>query len=365
MNLPPSQSDRGHERDERITLFPSFGYYDRRREGWRAVVQGRVYDLSRIPISTRILLKGLKRALKATDAELAGDLFRQRIQGFTAKPIRGRRIRVELSGHLFTLRRKSKRNGAFLSIVKIPNQLLPQEIESDTSPTHSLPIRLYGGDRKSELNGNEALTASTIYLIPRRGVSVISDIDDTIKATDVSSRHSMLANTFLKPFTAIEGMSDLYRQWQAAGAVFHYVSSSPWQLFQPLSDLCQLSQFPAGSMHLRYFRIRDEMFKRWRPSRRKGKTAIIAGLIKKLPERRFVLVGDSGERDAEIYRFLARRFPQQVTAILIRQLAPKPLNNQRIDRLRDVPAGTEVRLFEFPDELSDFFTRVQTWHTAH
>jgi phosphatidate phosphatase APP1 len=195
-------------------------------------------------------------------------------------------------------------------------------------------------------------------------VSIVSDIDDTIKATEVTSRHSMLANTFLRPFTAIDGMAELYRQWQTVGAAFHYVSSSPWQLFQPLSELCQLSQFPAGSMHLRYFRIRDEMFKRWRPHRRKGKAAIIAGLIKKLPERRFVLVGDSGERDAEIYRFLARRFPRQVAAILIRQLVNKPLNAQRIDRLRDVPAGTEVRLFEGPADLADFLPRVQEWHTA-
>lgn len=364
MNLPPSQSDQGRQRDERTTLFPSFAFYDKRRGAWRAVVQGRVYDLSRIPISTRILLKGLKRALKATDAELSGDIFRQRIQGFTAKPIRGRRIRVEVGGYHFALRRKSKRNGAFLGIVKIPDALLPESLGCDGLQIYSLPIRLHLGDRPDQSKQPDGQSESKIYLIPRRGVSIVSDIDDTIKATDVGSRHSMLANTFLRPFTAIDGMAELYRQWQSSGAAFHYVSSSPWQLFQPLSELCRLSQFPAGSMHLRYFRIRDEMFKRWRPHWRKGKAAIIAGLIKKLPERLFVLVGDSGERDAEIYRFLARRFPRQVAAILIRQLATKPLSAQRIERLRDVPIGVEVRLFEGPDDLSDLSTRVQAWQAT-
>ncbi len=147
-------------------------------------------------------------------------------------------------------------------------------------------------------------------------------------------------------------MADLYRQWQAAGAEFHYVSSSPWELFQPLAELCQLSQFPSGSMHLRYFRIRDEMFKRWRPHRRKGKAAIIAGLIKKMPQRRYVLVGDSGEKDAEIYRFLASKFPRQVAAILIRQLTLKPLDARRIERLHDIPGQVVVKLFESPAELN-------------
>ena len=361
MNLPSSESNRRRQRDERVMLFPSLAYYDARRSSWRAIVQGRVYDLSRIPIATRFLLKGLKRALKATDDELAGEIFRERIQGFTAKPISGRRIGVEFEGQHLTLRRKSKRNGAFFGIVKIPQGLVPAPPSQSQSIVESLQIRLHIGGDENQSTRSGALPEGTIHLIAPRGVSIVSDIDDTIKATDVTSRHSMLANTFLRPFAAVDGMAELYRQWQEAGAAFHYVSSSPWQLFQPLAELCQLSRFPSGSMHLRYFRIRDEMFKRWRPSHRKGKAAIIAGLMKKLPQRQFVLVGDSGERDAEIYRFLARRFPQQVSAILIRQLHVKPLNQRRIEKLSQVPSRVHVRLFEDADDLGDFQQRLREW----
>ena len=345
-------------------LFPSLAYFDARRRVWRSLIQGRVYDLSRIPISTRILLKGLKRALKANEDELAGEIFRERIQGFTAKPISGRRIRIEFGGEQFTLRRKSKRNGAFFGTIKVPEGLLPTPEGLGQSVAESLQIRLHVGGDDGESNRAYTLPEGTIYLIAPRGVSIVSDIDDTIKATDVTSRRSMLANTFLRPFAAVDGMADLYQRWQVTGAAFHYVSSSPWQLFQPLAELCHLSQFPPGSMHLRYFRIRDEMFKRWRPAHRKGKAAIIAGLMKKLPERRFVLIGDSGERDAEIYRFLARRFPQQVSAILIRQLEARPLTERRLEKLSEVPEGVEVRLFRDANDLLDFETRLRTWQLA-
>lgn len=346
-------------RDERTTLFPSLAYYDARRGTWRAVVQGRVYDLSRIPISTRILLRGLKRALKATEAELESDIFRQRIQGFTAKPIGGRQIRVELAGQRIELRRKSKRNGAFLSVIKIPDSLAPDVRLRGDRQSRIMTLRLEDSSidapPETSLFGRE----TSIHLIGPYGVSIVSDIDDTIKATDVSSRRSMLANTFLKPFAAIDGMANLYRQWQEAGADFHYVSSSPWELFEPLAELVQLNQFPSGSMHLRYFRIRDEMLKRWRPQRRRGKAGIIAGLMKKMPERKFILVGDSGERDSEIYRFLARKFKRQVAAILIRQLDAKPLTARRIERVYDVPSSVHVRLFRQPEDLADMASRIQ------
>ena len=324
-------------------------------------MQGRVYDLSRIPISTRILLRGLKRALKATEDELASDIFRQRIQGFTAKPIRGRKISVELGGQRMTLRRKSKRNGAFLSVVKIPESLAFEERMRSQRASRVVSLRLQDEGPSNETTSTLFGRETSIHLIAPRGVSIVSDIDDTIKATDVSSRRSMLTNTFLRPFAAIDGMAAMYRGWYEAGADFHYVSSSPWELFEPLAELVKLNEFPSGSMHLRYFRIRDEMLKRWRPQRRKGKAGVIAGLMKKMPERKFLLVGDSGERDPEIYRFLARRFKRQVAAILIRQLDLKPLTARRIERVYDVPSSVHVRLFRQPEDLADIVNRIQKW----
>jgi phosphatidate phosphatase APP1 len=342
MQLHDSQDGEKPPREEQISLFPSLVYFDVKRGHWRAIVQGRICDASRVPMATRLLIKGLKRALRATPDELAGEIFRQRIQGFASKPVPGRRIAVDIGGHQFVLRRRSKRNGTFLGICRLPTELMSTPLP----PTLAVRLIATGGREQvpSELE-------SLLHVVPPRGISVVSDIDDTIKATEVASRHLMLTNTFLRPFTAISGMAELYSEWREAGAAFHYVSSSPWQLFQPLAELCELSQFPAGSMHLRYFRIRDEMLLRWRPGRRKGKAAIIAGLMTKLPQRQFILVGDSGERDPEIYRFLAQKFPGQVRAILIRQLDAKPLGSRRIQKLQLLAPRVTVELYKDADDL--------------
>lgn len=313
-------------------------------------MQGRICDIGRVPMTNRLLIKGLKRALKASQEELASEIFQQRIQGFAAKPISGRRVVVDIAGHSFSLRRKTKSNGTFLGVCRLPDGLLPPPVAGRVWPTCE-PLNVKVISAGGIVQEPAALLESRLHVVAPRGLSIVSDIDDTIKATDVGSRHAMLTNTFLRPFTAISGMAELYRDWRAAGADFHYVSSSPWQLFQPLAELCELCEFPAGSMHLRYFRIRDEMYQRWRPGRRKGKAAIIAGLMKKLPERRFVLVGDSGERDPEIYWFLARKFPKQVAAILIRQVDDKPLNDRRRKRLSSLQSDLVVHIYRDADEL--------------
>ena len=107
------------------------------------------------------------------------------------------------------------------------------------------------------------IAGSLLQLIDERGVSVITDIDDTIKITAVTNRRELLMNTFLREFRAVSGMAELYRRWATGGAAFHYVSSSPWQLFSVLSEYTETEAFPAGSMHLRSFRLRRPLQRKW------------------------------------------------------------------------------------------------------
>jgi phosphatidate phosphatase APP1 len=67
-------------------------------------------------------------------------------------------------------------------------------------------------------------------LIGPKGLSVVSDIDDTIKISSVTVKEELMANTFFRPWRAVPGMAALYQQWGQEGAVFHYVSNSPWPL---------------------------------------------------------------------------------------------------------------------------------------
>jgi phosphatidate phosphatase APP1 len=148
-------------------------------------------------------------------------------------------------------------------------------------------------------------------------------------------------------------MAEVYQNWAAQGASFHYASSSPWQLYHPLRSFLDAGGFPSGSVHLRWFRIRDEMFKRWRLLRKKSsKIGVINGIIKRLPKRRFVLVGDSGERDPEIYAKLARKYPNRVHSILIRNLSERPVDPERQQRLDARRGDVPLILFHDASDLA-------------
>jgi phosphatidate phosphatase APP1 len=166
-------------------------------------------------------------------------------------------------------------------------------------------------------------------LVAPEGLSVISDIDDTIKITEVTDQEALLANTFLKPFEAVPGMADAYQRLAAAQAAFHYVSSSPWQLYPLLSDFMQSSAFPRGSFHLRNFRLKDETLLNVFKSSHETKPPVIEGLLRTYPKREFILIGDSGEADPEIYGDIARRHPGRIRHIYIRRVPSEPSQSER------------------------------------
>ena len=156
--------------------------------------------------------------------------------------------------------------------------------------------------------------------MPDEGISVVSDIDDTIKQSSVRDRRELLLNTFARPFAAAPGMAARYRELARDPATrFHYVSSSPIQLYPPLAAFLRDADFPDGSMHLRETTSLRRLIGKQADSRL-HKRAAIQALLRDFPQRRFVLIGDSGEHDPEIYAALAREHPQQVIAIGIRDV---------------------------------------------
>jgi hypothetical protein len=159
------------------------------------------------------------------------------------------------------------------------------------------------------------------WFAPPEGISIVSDIDDTIKISHVRERAALMENTFLKPFVAVPGMAAWYRELArtAPGAAFHYLSASPMQLYPALQAFLDDEEFPAGSMHLRESTS-------WRTAVAGKETSIAhkTGALERLfasyPKRRFILIGDSGEHDPEIYADMARRHPERIEAIHIRDV---------------------------------------------
>ena len=115
-------------------------------------------------------------------------------------------------------------------------------------------------------------------------------------------------------------MSEIYQHWKSRGYKFHYVSSSPWQLYPVLSDFISVKRFPQGSMHLKLVRLKDESLLNLFAPPEDGKLPVITELFTQYPDRQFILVGDSGERDPDIYAQVARQYPERIIRIYIRDV---------------------------------------------
>jgi hypothetical protein len=329
--------------EDRVVLFPSLARQSPEGGDWAVQIHGDVSTPVKLSLGKRVLLKLLKRAMRATDEEFASPLFRDRIARFVAGDRPGRRIAVRIGDEVHKLPQKTRRNGQFQATVRIGGRVAHDCAESAA----------VGAEQYVELQVVGSRTIGRAYLLPPTGLSIISDIDDTLKHSYVACKQTLLANTFLRPFETIPGMAMLFRDWWAQGAAFHYVSSSPWQLYEHLSEHLAEEGFPTGSFHLRSFRLRDHLLRRILMLRRSGKLGVIRGLFKTFPRRRFLLVGDSGEHDPEIYGALARRYPAQVAGILIRQLEGQRKLQWRYARAFRRVDPALLRIYRDAGELTD------------
>jgi phosphatidate phosphatase APP1 len=191
-------------------------------------------------------------------------------------------------------------------------------------------------------------SAESSVLIPSESArfGVISDIDDTILRTHVSNKAKMLYLTLLgNALTrhSFEGTRELYRGLARAGAEapFFYVSQSVWNIFPLLEQFIREQQLPRGPLLLRQVRLLRD------PRSVPHKPAAIAHLLQTYPRLPFLLIGDSGERDLDVYLDAARRYPGRIRGILIRNVS-KARRAEALRRLaaEAAPAGCSARLFD-------------------
>ncbi len=196
-----------------------------------------------------------------------------------------------------------------------------------------------------------AIRAVADVLIPPASArfGVISDIDDTVLWTNVTNKLNMLltlarSNPFTrKPF---KGVAALYRALHAGvggneGNPVFYVSSSPWHLFDPLIEFMRLQNIPLGPLMLRELSVRALL----KPAMsRNHKLDKIEKVLRTYPGLPFVLIGDSGERDPEIYAEILRRHPQTIKVIYIRNVNPDPARIEALDQLAGQVAASGAQL---------------------
>ena len=346
-----------------IVFYPT---YARRLPGekrWQATVAGMISRPLPPKSHRRTLAVGvIKRLLELDETQLQSEVFLRRADAFLFQRVAGERVSITLGGRRIDAG-QSDRVGHFQHVIDLDESDVDALAEASGSTVRGGGCRWLSyaaataadDDRVDGLMAPAAPAAGWIQVIDDEGMSVISDIDDTVKVTNVANRRELLANTLLREFSAVPGMAEVYRHWQAAGSAFHYVSASPWQLASCLGGFLRDAGLPSGSMHLKLFRLKDSTPLGRLPSRKRSKRRIIEHIVADFPRRKFLLVGDSGERDPEVYAEVARRHPDRVAGVAIRQVEGKVSRNKmhsRLDRLsRRVPSG-RWHVFTDPAELA-------------
>ena len=99
-----------------------------------------------------------------------------------------------------------------------------------------------------------------------------------------------------------------------------YVSHSPWNLYRYLELFLRQNNFPKGPILLRNL---SNLLKRKTQDEKPQKQKEILNLLKTYPNLPFILIGDSGEHDPDIYMEIAEEFPDRILAIYLRSVKHK------------------------------------------
>jgi phosphatidate phosphatase APP1 len=192
---------------------------------------------------------------------------------------------------------------------------------------HSIQLTLLAPD-VTEYKG--VVSATGEVLIPPKGADfgVISDIDDTVLQTDATKLVEMARNVFLRNAHArlpFPGVAAFYRalllgsQDREINPLF-YVSSSPWNLYDLLVEFFHLQNIPLGPvLFLRNWGISEDEILPLK--HRDYKFGVIQHIMDMYPDLPFILIGDSGQEDPEIYFDVAQKYPDRVQAIYIRNVS--------------------------------------------
>ncbi|EOD46240.1 putative protein of unknown function DUF2183 protein [Neofusicoccum parvum UCRNP2] len=198
---------------------------------------------------------------------------------------------------------------------------------------------------------NTSLGNATAYLVPPRGLTFISDIDDILRVTKIYQPKEGLLNSFARPFTAWENMPDIYANWSKSlpDAHFHYLTTTPEQVTRNYMDFIYKT-YPGGSFDTRPLNFSDV------DATLSIRKFLLDKIFQTFPERKFVLVADTSNSDVmKDYPQMAKQYPNQVQCIFLRNTSATddgdkfPYNTAGFKNLNQ----QMYMFFKVPDDLTN------------
>lgn len=323
-----------HEGEVEVTIYSTYGFMQDGR--WLISLRGRVHQKRRLP--DEVVAGLVAKAIKCENPRM--DNLVPRSRNFTDDSRSGQTVAVEFDS--------DPDREQFVFPKSDLNGLVERDIElSEERARRLLDVQGETAWLSFSVVSSGHAGSGRVRLLEAEGLSVVSDIDDTIKVTLVpGDKDEVLRRTLCEDFESAPGMAQKYvQEWGHAS--FHYVSGGPWQLYRPLFDYLVggAGGFPEGTFHLTYhpknFLAEDtreiliETVVGSLGATFAHKVKEISKLLTRLPGREFILVGDSGEVDPEVYRHVTTEFPGRVREVWIRDvLHDKALNDYRLDGMQ-------------------------------
>lgn len=187
--------------------------------------------------------------------------------------------------------------------------------------------------------------------------AIVSDLDDTVVETGATDKLKMARTVFLnnaRTRTPFPGVAAFYRALEIGprggdrprNPIF-YVSSSPWNIYDLFVDFMKHQEIPRGPIFLRDFGLTPALS--YGASHEDHKLARIRQLMGDLPDLPFVLIGDSGQRDPEIYAEvitgLGEAAARRIRAVYLRDVSDDPRDGEVRNLITEAKEhGVEMRM---------------------
>jgi phosphatidate phosphatase APP1 len=198
---------------------------------------------------------------------------------------------------------------------------------------------------------DDSVVAEAIVVSEQAKFGVISDIDDTIMHTAATDFLKMIRIAYLgneqtrRPF---EGVPEFYQALQQgesdnAGNPIFYVSSSAWNMYDLFAKFMKFNAIPKGPILLREIELAPDNLLSFDHEAHKREQ--IRPILEQFSDLSFILIGDTGQKDADIYRQIAEDYPGRILAIYLRNVTPQ--NRDRLQQLAALQAPLQQQSVDY------------------
>lgn len=162
-------------------------------------------------------------------------------------------------------------------------------------------------------NGSD-LGNATAYLVPPTGLTVVNDIDDILRVTQIYLPANGILNSFAKPYVPWMNMPEIYANWSQSipNMHFHYLTTTPEQITRNYMEFIY-NYYPGGSFDTRPLNFSDVS------ATLSIRKYLLEKIFQTFPQRKFILVADTSNSDVmRDYPAMVTEFPGQVQCIFLR-----------------------------------------------